>query len=637
MRKIALIMEGWKRYITYAWPSGILQKMKETDEDINLYIFNSSGGWSLDEKYNTGEYNIHHLPDFKEFDGIILDLNNIGRKDVCEFVIDKAKKSGKPVISIANEIEDFYYVGIDNYRAIQNVIEHLYEKHACQSYWFIMGGKENYENQKRVLALKEFLEKHQITYRDDDFYYGSYEYGCGYEGFREMRQRHTKLPDAVICANDNIAVGVCQAASEEGLSVPDDFCVTGFDNFDKAVYFTPSITTVSHIREEVGYACADILIRIWNGEDVPKLTYTETTFIPAESCGCGGEMINRREHAKNQIMYGIETDNFEEQVIALEYALMRCNNVREMTKWIPKCIPAFQCDAMYLVVDDRINDYKRNPDYVDSNLPGDDGFMVCGYPEHMVVELAYEDGKISEGKAQKIEGIFPMFDYPERGSDFLFLPLHFRERTVGYFVIRNAVYLMEKQYLFQVLRVLTSAMENLHKKEKLEYLNKELSELYVRDAMTGLYNRMGYQRLGYKLFEEKKQDKEDFAILFMDMDRLKYINDHFGHECGDAAIKVIARAILKNVSKEDIPVRNGGDEFVVFLRKAQKKEVDEIAARIVADIGIQTRNEQLPFDVSVSVGSIYTDISTEKTLDDYIREADEVMYKNKVNKNAQRV
>ena len=70
MRKIALIMEGWKRYITYAWPSGILQKMKETDEDINLYIFNSSGGWSLDEKYNTGEYNIHHLPDFKEFDGI---------------------------------------------------------------------------------------------------------------------------------------------------------------------------------------------------------------------------------------------------------------------------------------------------------------------------------------------------------------------------------------------------------------------------------------------------------------------------------------------------------------------------------------------------------------------------------------
>ena len=637
MKKIALIMEGWKRYITYAWPAGILQKMKESDEEINLYIFNSSGGWSLDEKYNTGEYNIHHLPDFKEFDGIILDLNNIGHKDVCEYIIGKARKSGKPVISIANEIEDFYYVGIDNYKAIREVIAHLYDKHACRSYWFIMGDKENYENQKRVLALKEFMEEKGLVYKEEDFYYGSYEYKCGYEGFLELRQKHEKLPDAVICANDNIAVGVCQVASEEGLSVPGDFCVTGFDNFDKAVYFTPSVTTVSHIREEVGYACADILIRIWNGEAIPKFNYTETTFIPTESCGCAETAINSREHAKNQIMYGIETDNFEEQVIALEYALMRCNSVREMTKWIPKCIPAFKCDAMYLVIDDRINDYKRNPDYFDSHLPGDDCFMIRGYPKQMVVELAYEDGKISEDKAKKIEGIFPMFDYPASGTDFLFLPLHFRERTVGYFVIRNAVYLMEKQYLFQVLSVLTSAMENLHKKEKLEYLNKELSELYIRDAMTGLYNRMGYQRLGYKLFEEKKQAKEDFAILFMDMDRLKYINDNFGHECGDTAIKIIAKAILKNVSKEDIPIRNGGDEFVIFLSKAKKDEAEEIAAGIVVDVRAQAENEKLPFEVSVSVGSIYTDVSTERTLDDYTREADEVMYRNKLNKNAQRV
>lgn len=636
MKKIALIMEGWKRYITYAWPAGILQKVNETDEDINLYIFNSSGGFSLDEKYNTGEYNIFHLPDFREFDGIILDLNNISRRDVCEYVISKARKSGKPVISIANEIENFYYVGIDNYKAIREVISHLFESHACRKYWFIMGDKENYENQKRVLALKEFMNEKQLACSEADFYYGSYEYQCGYEGFTELLQRQRKLPDAVICANDNIAVGVCRAAEESGFHVPDDFCVTGFDNFDKAVYFTPSITTVSHIREEVGYICADILIRIWKGESVPRFNYTGTTCIPAESCGCGGEIFDRRKHAKDQIMYGIETDNFEEQVIALEYELMRCNNVREMTNWIPKCIPAFQCDAMYLVLDDRINDFKRNPDYVDNHFGDEDVFMVCGYPKRMVVEFAYEDGKVLEGEYREIDGIFPTFDYPKGGTDFLFLPLHFRERTVGYFVIRNAVYLMEKQYLFKVVNVLTSAMENLHKKEKLEYLNKELSNLYVRDAMTGLYNRTGYQRFGYKLFAEKKQLKENIAILFMDMDRLKYINDNFGHECGDVAIKMIAEAILKNVPDGAIPVRTGGDEFVIFLQRAKEGEVQEVAEKVIADIKKETQNRKLPFDVSVSVGCIYTDVNTDKTLDDYIREADEVMYQDKIKKKAQR-
>ena len=78
MKKIALIMDGWKRWFTFAWPAGILQRIRQTGEEVSLYIFNSSGGWSCDEEYNTGEYNIYRLPDLREFDGIILDLNNIG-------------------------------------------------------------------------------------------------------------------------------------------------------------------------------------------------------------------------------------------------------------------------------------------------------------------------------------------------------------------------------------------------------------------------------------------------------------------------------------------------------------------------------------------------------------------------------
>ena len=119
MKKIALVMDGWKRFFTYAWPSGILQRIKETGEEVNLYIFNSSGDWSMDDGYNVGEYNIYNLPDFNDFDGIIMDLNNIRYKDVGQRVIDAVKKSGKPAISIANKIDDFYYVGIDNYLAMK--------------------------------------------------------------------------------------------------------------------------------------------------------------------------------------------------------------------------------------------------------------------------------------------------------------------------------------------------------------------------------------------------------------------------------------------------------------------------------------------------------------------------------------
>lgn len=637
MKKIALLMDGWKRFFTYAWPAGILQRIKETDEDINLYIFNSSGDWSRDKNYNIGEYNIYQLPDLNDYDGIIIDLNNIRYPDVRQYVIEAAKKTGKPVISIANEIEDFYYVGIDNYTAIQEIIAHLYEKHACRKFWFVMGPEDNYENMVRVRGLKDYLREHEIPYSEADFYYESYEYQCGVNGFHKLFQEQGEIPDAVICANDNIAVGVCETAAQSGYHVPDDFCVTGFDNFDKASYYSPHITTVSHIREEVGYQCVETLLKIWAGKPVGRFNYTSHKSIFWESCGCTANIaVNQAQHSRDQIMYGIETDEFEEQILSLEYELLRCNTVEEMFKCIPKCIPSMKCDAMYVFIDEHMNDFRKMSDYYDWHLIEDEEFCVQGYPTKMRGEFVYENGEIKDAAGMQIEGLFPMFEVPEGGTDFLFLPLHFRERTVGYFVIRNAVYLMEKQYLFQITNVLTSAMENLHKKERLLYMNQVLSDLYVKDAMTGMYNRLGYQKLACKLFDEKKKQNENLSIIFIDMDRLKYINDQFGHIHGDWAVKTIANAILKNSPEGTIAVRTGGDEFLLILTKTNEEIKAELIRNIREEISEMAAKMQLPFPLTVSVGCVVTDMASDRSLDDYVREADEIMYQEKVAKKANR-
>lgn len=637
MKKIALIMDGWKRFFTYAWPAGVLQRIKETNEDINLYIFNSSGDWSRDEDYNIGEYNIYRLPDLNEYDGIIVDLNNIRYPDVRKHVIESAKKTGKPVISIANEIEDFYYVGIDNYAAIQEIIAHLYEEHGCRKFWFVMGPEDNYENGVRVRALKDYLHEQGISYADTDFYYESYEFKCGINGFEKLCEEHGEVPDAVICANDNIAVGVCEAAAKKGYQIPKDFCVTGFDDFDKASYYSPHITTVGHIREEVGYQCVEIFLKLWAGEEAERFNYTSHECIFWESCGCKADIdVDQAEHSREQIVYGIETDEFEEQVLSLEYELLRCNTVEEMSQWIPKCIPAMKCDAMYLIIDEHMNDFRRLKDYYDRHLIENEEFCVHGYPKRMQVEFAYENGKAVEYGGRQIEGLFPMFDMEKGGTDFLFLPLHFREYTVGYFVIRNAVYLMEKQYLFQVMNVLTSAMENLHKKEKLEYMNQVLSDLYVKDAMTGMYNRLGYQKLACSLFKGKKKSKENLAIVFMDMDRLKYINDEFGHIHGDWAIKTIASAILKHCPEGTIAVRMGGDEFLMILNKTNMDAITDMIQDIRDEVQEMAEKMRLPFPLTISAGCIITDMESDKELDDYMREADEIMYQEKMNKNVHR-
>ncbi|MBO5335531.1 MAG: GGDEF domain-containing protein [Lachnospiraceae bacterium] len=631
MRKIALIMDGWKRFCTYAWPAGILQRIHETDEAVNLYIFNSSGNWSSDEIYNMGEYNIYNLPDLKEFDGIILELNNISSRKVLQDVVQRAKSAGVPVLSIANELEDFYYVGIDNYQAMKDVIAHLHQKHNCKKFWFIMGPEGNYENVLRTNALKDYMKECNLPYSEEDFYHGDFDYRSGVQSFKKLMDIHEGKPDAIICVNDNIAVAVCETAKEYGYRVPEDFCVTGFDNFDKASYYVPSITTAGHVREEAGYMCADILLRLWNGEEVSRLNYTSVQPVYQESCGCNsGTKRDIRAYLRDQIMYGIESDEFAAEVLALESEMMQCSTVEEMMYCIPQCIPSLKCDAMYLVLDEHISTYKKELEkQIWANVLPEEDFCETGYPSTLQVKFAYEkDGRL-EQENKEISGIFPMFDSPESGKDFLFIPLHFGGNTIGFFVIKNAVYLMEKQYIFRVINALTGAMENLHKKERLEYMNRRLSNLYMMDPLTGMYNRMGYQKLGenfYNIFHAKRQR---VLIMFIDLDGLKYINDTFGHEYGDAAICTTANAIVKYCDEDAVPARTGGDEYVLVQGYESEEATGKLLENIRRELAWEGKKKGFPFTLGISVGSIVTDPESSLTMADYVKLADSRMYEKK--------
>ena len=501
-----------------------------------------------------------------------------------------------------------------------------------------MGPEDNYENVKRISALKTYMDEKQLVYSESDFYCESFEYQCGVNGFERLLETHDALPEAIICGNDNIAVGVCEAAAAHGYQVPEDFCVTGFDNFDKAAYYEPRISTIGHIRENVGIACADLFLRIWKGEDSERFYYTDTEGIFWDSCGCKAAKVpDQANYLKGQIMYGIETARFEDEVFSLEYELLKCNTVREMMYCIPQCIPSLKCDAMYLILDSHMDAYKEQVKAHRSlRFFDEEDFHVEGYPKCMQVKFAYKNGRMIDTDQMEIEGIFPFFEPQAGGTDFLFLPMHFRNRTVGYLVIENAVYLMEKQYLFQVVKTLTNAMENLHKKEKLEYMNQILSGLYIKDSMTGLYNRMGYQKLSESYFSIMREKKIPVLVMFVDLDRLKYINDTFGHEYGDFAIVSIAKAMQKHCDADAITARTGGDEFIV-LESAKDEEAGMLLAdKIRAELSALRKKMQLPFDLSASIGVVVAQPGGENALESYVKRAEMLMYEEKTEKKVSR-
>ena len=441
------------------------------------------------------------------------------------------------------------------------------------------------------------------------------------------------LPDAIICANDNLAVGVCNRAEALGLSVPKDFKVTGFDNFDKAAYYTPRITTVSRIREKIGAAAAEIMLNIWAGNNPDTSSYIDYNCIFTESCGCGADaMLNGRQYLKNYIMGVVEREEIDESTLDFTHVLSKCKDYSELYPCVQSSYSQAECKKCVMVVDRSLVEMGGAGPTL-SAAYDEDVFAVKGYPQRM--QIVYKQGIADDGD-DTYHSMFPLLDDEVGGNIFLFAPFHFGEKAAGFCCVENGYYLMDKQLWSTVMSEVNVAMINLFNKWRLEQINQELTAISIKDPLTQIYNREGMRQIAAKAFDKAAGQGRALLIMFADMDKLKYINDTYGHEYGDKAIRSAARAIAGGGGISSIPVRYGGDEFVSISIYDEAEPPEERKTAILEKAREIVAQEKLPFALEFSIGYVITDPDGDKTLEEYVREADHSMYQEKIQRRVNR-
>ena len=630
MKKIALITDGWGRYVTYTWIQGYRSYIADYQSDIDLYIFHSFGNFSKDEKHNAGEYNIARLPDFSEFDGIFLDLATVSQPGLTEEIIERAKSSGVPNISLLEYIPGLYHSGIDNYAAVTEMVEHLIRNHGCKKLNFIGGPEENKENQLRFKAYKDALYRHGIPFQEERTYHLNFEIETGLQAFSVFQEKDL-LPDAFVCANDNIAVGICLAAKEAGFSIPEDFLVTGFDNEDKASYCDPRITTVGFSKADVMYNAVSLLEKIWQRDTSTKLMYAPVTHIFQESCGCTPlNPADRGKYVIDRIVAEARQSDMQNWMMDLDRSLLDCSCYTELAERMQNWLTEHDCGNIYLFM---------NPDIFVSEkidvLPEipDDKFCTIGYPDE--IALVYPIREDSFRFSLKDSVFLPQAEAKDSQNIYQFCPLHFREREIGYLILENCDYLLEHQFLFETLNSLRTAIEALYARLILRKMNKQLSQLYIHDSLTGLYNRMAYEKLALPLFQRCMAENKPVGIMFTDADHLKYINDTFGHDMGNLAISSIASILRQYCPPQSVSMRYGGDEFVSVIPDCNKEEIQELIHTVQQQLHILASNSRVSFPIEASVGYVIAD-DPAFSLNEYINLADEEMYSAKKARNAER-
>lgn len=632
MKKIALITDGWKRYVTYAWVQGYRRYASQYHLDTDLYVFQSFGNFNTDEGYNSGEYNITRLPDLRTFDGIILDLSNVSDASLKESFLARVRESGVPAISLLEDLPGLYYSGLDNLTDFSILVEHLITEHGCRKLNYVGVSPRNQENQKRLLAYRKTLEKHGILFEPERVIERSFEIKTGIRAFTEFQQKDL-LPEAFVCANDNIAVGVCLAAREAGFSIPEDFLVTGFDNEDKASYCNPRITTADFSKTEIMYHAMELLVDIWNGQTDRRCTYTQAVHIFQESCRCMSECPpDRGQYIIKRILSETRQSDMQNWMIDLNRFLLDCTSYTNLTSHMQMWLHEHQFGNLYLLMNPDIFHLEK----VDilPEIP-DDIYRCVGYPDKMTVVHPVSDTEAVMQLSITDGHLLPDITRTGDQNIFVFAPLHFREREVGYVVLQNCDYLLDHQFLFKMLNSFRTALESLYNKLVLCKKNKQLSQLYIHDSLTGLYNRMAYEKLALPLFQKYMQKKKHLGILFVDADHLKYINDNFGHDMGNLAIRSIASAIHKSCPVGSVCMRYGGDEFVCVIPDFDLPRMHRLEKTILHALEEISDVSRFPFPLEASIGSVIADDAV-FSLNDYINLADQKMYASKKARKAAR-
>lgn len=166
------------------------------------------------------------------------------------------------------------------------------------------------------------------------------------------------------------------------------------------------------------------------------------------------------------------------------------------------------------------------------------------------------------------------------------------------------------------------------KQKNLEEENKALENLADTDPLTSLYNRAGlHSRIEF--LKQQRETLDGIGILVLDIDHFKQLNDRYGHDVGDKALKAFASIIDLHLRETDIFARLGGEEFVVICASQSHEDLMSVAEKLRRLAQQSTPQEDSPFNLTVSLGA--THIVDNERFSDALRRADEALYKAKQN------
>lgn len=570
---------------------------------------------------DVGETKIFDAISVECYDAIVLMAESFRRDEEQIALTKRANEAGTPIIVVNKYMEDCINIAFDYKGVFRKIVKHMIEDHGYRTINFMAGVPGISYAEERLDVYKEVLEENGIPFEPERVFYGYFIEEPTQYAMKRMLESELSMPQAIICANDNMAMVVCRCLQEKGYRVPEDIAVSGFDGVDFAKYNEPALTTGGSNLDE----CVRNIFQIVNdaepNEWKKKKIVISNEMQMGHSCGCPmgrevhaiSEMLQLRAILRKETQYQWEMS----QMVA-NYG--NAENFLDVINAIPDYMASLQYRDFWFCANENLmkgTELVSEPcchGYVGKNKCYTRMMNVLHYrygEENPVI--SYQEqlvfGELIPGRKQELE---------EHGY-LLVLPVHMKGKSVGYAVVS-----FDLDSFWAT--AYTSFITNFRYLLEMQKTQLKLMRMYMCDSLTGLYNRSGfYQKID--ILMEKAKDM-DMSVISLDMDRLKMINDTYGHAEGDFALISLAR-IMQASTKGEIAARLGGDEFIIaFAGEDIEERTEEIVGLIKRGIRSFNENSGKEYELHASIGA-YTNRVRNHTLDHFLKKADDLMYARK--------
>ena len=590
--------------------------------NINVSYFAAFGGMIESRLFDIGEYSIYGLANLEKFDGAILMTNTINDNTQKEEISQRIKDSGIPaVVFDCDNISEFYNISIDNTKAMREMVRHVIKEHGAKTINYISGPMSNPEAVERLLAFREVMAENNLPVDEERIYYGEFRRFDGHDAIEEYMQSGLPLPDAFICANDAMALSAISTLEKYGFCIPLDVIVTGFDYTYSARNYCPALTSVKRPLSQMGTMACKVLLDLINHKQ-PVHEQLEADCVFTESCGCPAVVETNYSEFRKTTYNNIENTNSNiRKLNILSARLADTETTADYYAVIEDFVKELECEHFSLcLVCGLMERYKLN-----SFNDSENSF------ERMSAPIIWNNGISESIEYFNGEDMFPV-PQTKGGNINYFLPLHFRSKLLGYYIVTNSDFPINSLLCHTFTMAVSNSIENLCKISHINKAMEELNRVYVIDPLCNIYNRNGFIKHADEVFKDCVANEKTVMLSFIDMDGLKFINDNYGHDEGDFAIKELANVIKECCEDGDICARFGGDEFVIFNRNANEDSCHILEQRFNAKLEHHNSIVTKPYKISASIGSVIEKVDSNYTLFKIVKMADEVMYEVKKNK-----